>query len=137
MPLVRLTKNPTGRQLLVFALAWLACFGALSASAYRHHHRAAAVVLAAAAVVVPLAGAVVRPVLRWAFLGLSYVTYPIGLMMSYIVLALVYFVALTPIGWIMRLAGHDALGRRFDAGRASYWTPHRPPPTIDSYFKQD
>jgi len=137
MPLVRLTRNPTDRQLRGFAVAWLLCFGALAFSSHRHHHVAAAAILAILAVAVPLIGSGVRPVLRWSYLGLSYATYPVGVVASYLVLAAVYFVALTPIGWIMRLAGHDALGRRPDPRRASYWTPHPPPPPIDSYFKQD
>jgi len=137
MPLVRITKNPTGRQLLVFAVAWLLCFGAIALSLWRHGRAPAAAAAAGLAAGIPLAGACYRPVLRAAFLGLSYATYPVGLVVAYLVLALVYFVALTPIGWIMRWFGHDPLGRRFEPARTTYWAPRGPARPIDSYFKQD
>ena len=137
MPLVRLTKNPSGRQLLVFAAAWLVFFGAIALSFWRHGRLPVAAAAAGVAVGVPLVGAAYRPVLRLAYLGLSYATYPVGVVVSYVVLALVYFVALTPIGWIMRLFGHDPLGRRFEPARATYWVTREPARLVDSYFKQD
>lgn len=137
MSLVRITKNPSGRQLLVFAVAWLVFFGAIAFSLWRHGRAPAAATLAGIAAGIPLVGAAFRPVLRLAYLGLSYATYPLGLVVSYVVLALVYFVALTPIGWMMRLVGHDPLGRRFEPGRATYWTTRGPARPTESYFKQD
>ena len=56
---------------------------------------------------------------------------------SPIVLGVMYFVVLTPIAWIMRLAGRDVLDRRFEPGRASYWKPREPPgPERDSFDQQ-
>jgi hypothetical protein len=137
MSLVRITKNPTARQLLVFAVSWLLFFGALGLAGWlRGRHRHAAMLWALAAAL-PLAGLASRRILRFAFVGLSYATYPIGLVVSYIVLALVYYLALTPIGLTMRLFRYDPLARTFDPAAPSYWIPRKKNTPPESYFKQD
>jgi hypothetical protein len=137
MSLIRITKNPSQRQLLVFAASWLVFLGALGVVGWvrgRHLHAEVFWTLAAA---LPLAGLASRRILRIAFVGLSYATYPIGLVVSNIVLALVYYLALTPIGLTMRLFRYDPLARKFDAAAPSYWIPRKTNKTPESYFKQD
>ena len=41
--------------------------------------------------------------------------------MAPIVMALVYFVVVTPTGLIMRLLGHDLLRHKIDRQAESYW----------------
>jgi hypothetical protein len=136
MPLVRIDKNPSGRQLLVFAAAWLVFFGAWGLLAWRHGRHAHAEALWCLAAAVPAAGAVSRRILRLAYVGLSYATYPVGFVVSYVVLALVFFIVLTPIGLLMRLLGHDPLCRKFDPAAKSYWIPREGTKTVESYFNQ-
>jgi hypothetical protein len=48
-----------------------------------------------------------------------------------IVLGLLFFLTITPIGFVMRLAGKDFLRLKLDANANSYWidrTPPGPPP---------
>ena len=53
---------------------------------------------------------------------------------SPLVLGLIFFVVFTPVGMVMRLAGRDAMSRRFEPGRRSYWVPREPPgPREDSF----
>lgn len=40
---------------------------------------------------------------------------------TFVVLTLLYFLAITPLGLIMRLLGKDLLSMRFDAKAKSYW----------------
>ncbi|GAB6052540.1 hypothetical protein JCM17960_13600 [Magnetospira thiophila] len=47
-----------------------------------------------------------------------------------IIMGLVFFTTLTPIGLLMRLFGKDPLHRRPDPGLSSYWI-HRDPPGPD------
>jgi Saxitoxin biosynthesis operon protein SxtJ len=136
MSLIRIERNPTGRQLLVFGAAWLVFFGAWGLLAWRHGRSASAEALWTLAAVVPAAGAVSRPILRLAYVGMSYVTYPVGFVVSYVVLALVFFLVLTPIGLVMRLFGHDPLTRKFDPAAKTYWIPRDGTRTVESYFKQ-
>lgn len=136
MSLVRINKNPTGRQLAVFAGAWLIFLGISGWLSWSRGHLRAAETLGILAALIPLVGLASRSFLRIAYLGLSYATYPIGFAVSHVVLVLVYYVVLTPIGLAMRLFGHDPLVRRFDAGAKTYWTPRDKAKTVESYFKQ-
>lgn len=47
----------------------------------------------------------------------------IGFIMSRVVLTLLYYTVLTPIGAAMRLLGRDLLEERIDTGAATYWRP--------------
>jgi hypothetical protein len=55
---------------------------------------------------------------------------------SHILLAVVYFGIVTPIGLIMRLAGRDALGLKRDPNATTYWVPHAMPKDSRRYFRQ-
>jgi len=73
---------------------------------------------------------------RGIYLGLILVTMPIGLVVSFTLLAIFYFLLLTPLGLVFRLMGRDVLGRKFDATADSYWLIRRPPDSLDRYFHQ-
>lgn len=51
----------------------------------------------------------------WTRLGLV-----LGWVNTRIVLSLIFFLLIVPVGLVMRLLGRDKLGRRFDAGLESY-----------------
>ncbi len=46
--------------------------------------------------------------------------------LTYVILAVVFFLVLTPLGLIRRLLGKDTLGRRPDPDRTSYWVDVAP-----------
>ena len=46
---------------------------------------------------------------------------------SPVVLAVLYFLILTPFGFVRRLAGRDTMRRRFDPQIDSYWISREPP----------
>jgi hypothetical protein len=137
MSLIRISKNPQGRQLAVFALAWLVFVGSVGVADWHHGRPRAAEIMWTAAVALPLSGLVSRRPLKYAFVGLSYATYPVGLVVSHIALAIVYFLALMPIGLAMRALGRDPLERKFDPALKSYWMPRATGKPPQSYFKQN
>ena len=64
-----------------------------------------------------LAPALLRPIQKgWLRIGgvLGYVN-------MRILLSLIFYAVLTPIGWLRRIAGNDPLQRRFDKKALSYW----------------
>jgi len=73
---------------------------------------------------------------RWLFVGLSLAAFPIGFVLSYVILTTLFFVVFAPIGIAMRLLGHDPMNRTLEAEATSYWTRARPTPPRDRYFKQ-
>lgn len=52
-------------------------------------------------------------------------TYPLGWLGSYLALGAFFYLVLTPLGLLLRAFGRDALERRFEPGRPSYWVEHR------------
>ena len=91
---------------------------------------AMAVVLALVAIVKPaLLGGLNR---LWVKLGVL-----LGKVISPIVLSILFYCVLTPVGTLMRLTGKDPLRLRRDPNAKSYWIPREPPgPPPDSMTNQ-
>ena len=73
---------------------------------------------------------------RIIYLALVTATLPIGLVVSFVLLAAFYFLLLTPLAFVFRLIGRDALRRKFDSGAESYWLTHDPAQGPERYFRQ-
>jgi hypothetical protein len=79
----------------------------------------------------------VRPhLLKYIFLAAMLISLPIGLVLSELILIVIYFGVFTPVALIFRLIGRDALERKIDRQRASYWTPKQQPAGVESYLRQ-
>ncbi|MFH1716805.1 MAG: hypothetical protein ABIF19_05600 [Planctomycetota bacterium] len=83
-----------------------------------------------------LSGVVYPGLTRVIYVGLTAVTMPIGLAVSFILLAIFYFLLLTPLGLLFRLIGRDTLCRKFDSTAESYWVARKPPDKLERYFRQ-
>ena len=70
------------------------------------------------------------------YLGMIILTSPIGFAVSFVLLAVFYFLLLTPLGFVFRLIGRDPLCRKFDANAKSYWLSRHPPKGPEQYFHQ-
>ena len=80
--------------------------------------------------IVPRAG-------RQIYVGWMLAGVPIGWTLSHGVLAIVYYVVVTPIGLLMRLFGRDPMQRRLDrSGDGSYWIERPPQADTSRYFRQ-
>jgi hypothetical protein len=74
----------------------------------------------------------VKPV----FIALQVLTYPIGVAVSFVIMAVFYYLVLTPVGLFFKLIGRDPLNRKFDPKADTYWVRYNPPDSIGRYFKQ-
>ena len=70
------------------------------------------------------------------YLGLTILSYPIGFVLSYVIMGFLFFVMITPAGLFFRLTGYDPLHRRFDPEATTYWTDPRPRRGKESFFRQ-
>ena len=72
---------------------------------------------------------------RILYLSLTLLTYPIGLAVSFFMIALLYYAVITPIGIIFRLLKKDPLCRKFDGSINTYWVKHKDRKDINSYYR--
>lgn len=79
-----------------------------------------------------IAPAAVKPI----YVVLTIVTFPIGLVVSFLVMAVVYYLVLTPVGLVFKLIGRDSMTRRFDPSAETYWIERRRPESVRRYFRQ-
>jgi hypothetical protein len=70
------------------------------------------------------------------YVGLTVLAYPIGFVLSYVIMGFLFFVMITPLGLFFRLTGKDLLNRRFDPAAETYWSDPRPRRGKESYFRQ-
>jgi hypothetical protein len=140
--LVEFNWKPTDRQLREFGVGalvllplagWMATGRPLSFEAMNRPLMAGLVV--AGAVLCGL-GFVFPKAVKPIFLGLSLAAFPIGLVVSELVLVVIYFGLFLPVSLVFRLIGRDALDRKFDATAASYWTRKRQREDVSQYFRQ-
>jgi hypothetical protein len=139
MALLEFNRNPSPREVRQFALYWLSGFclvlAAVALVRYGSWPVAAALGLGA---IVSIALGLSRPAwMRIVFLMWMGAAFPIGWLISHTLMAMIYFLVITPIGLLMRLLGRDPLVRRFDRNASSYWMS-RPSVPIDParYFRQ-
>lgn len=55
---------------------------------------------------------------------------------SPVILGIMFFGVITPVGFLMRLAGKDHLGLKFDREASSYWVRREPPGPEKSSLKR-
>jgi hypothetical protein len=137
MGLVNINRHPSAKQLNQFGFVWLgfvSVFGIVAWLKFQAPTLAAA--LWVAAVVVPVVGWLFPPFMRMVFVGMSIAAWPIGFVVSHVVLALVYYLVVTPIALVMRIVGYDPMGCRRDPDLTSYWVARRTVRGPESYFRQ-
>lgn len=87
-----------------------------------------AVIVAAISLIAPKS-------LKPMFVGLSIVTYPLGWLISRLLLLVVFFAAVLPTGLVLRLLGHDPMKRRFEPAASTYWESKKTPRDPESYLR--
>ena len=92
--------------------------------------------LGVAGVVILIASLVSPKLVRPVYVAMVVAGYPIGWVVSHLVMFVVYFGVITPVALVFRLLGRDPLHRRWDPGCDTYWTRHPPCDSSERYFRQ-
>ncbi len=130
-------KEPTPRDLKWFGPLFLLFFGIVGSLVWRAEMATVAYAIWGAAAVIVAVYYAVPALQRRFYLGWIYAVYPIGYVLSHVIMAVVYYGVVTPIGLILRLTGRDPLSRKMDKGAKTYWVEHRTAErTPSSYFRQ-
>jgi hypothetical protein len=105
--------RPSDRKLRQFSLLWIVVFGAIGL--VRHSPIAFAAIAGVAGLIVP-------GLMRRIYVAATVVTFPIGWVVSRVLLAVIFYGIFTPVALLFRIAGRDRLRlRKRDA--ESYWLP--------------
>jgi hypothetical protein len=143
---VEINFNPSRETLRQFGFIAVGAFGLLAALAWyeravfsfglgtaREAVALAFVVLAG----VSLIGSLVLPAVnRILFVGLSVISFPIGLVLSYVILGTLFFVVFGLFAILLRVFRSDAMKRAYDPTAPSYWAERSGAPERERYFKQ-
>lgn len=119
-----INRNPSARELRSFSRLWLPLFIVVAGGLAWWRLDSPTTAIAVWIVGGMLAAGALRSreVARMIFVGLQTLTYPIGVVVSTLALAFLFYAVFTPIGWLMRRAGHDPLQLR--RRKQSHWIPY-------------
>jgi saxitoxin biosynthesis operon SxtJ-like protein len=131
------TKTPTDRQLRQFAA--IAAILLAAPVIWQLATRGSLVVIGcyAASAVIAAAIGLVRP--RWlapSFTFWMIAAFPLAWLVSNLVLAVIFFGVLTPLGLLLRLLGRDPLDRAWPARQDSYWQERPASDKPERYLRQ-
>ena len=129
-----LPRDPPTSTLRWFAAIWLVWFAALAVWVWTNGNTSTAIVLAFTALSVGPLGLVRPAAIRPIFVGALVLTFPIGWVISHLLLGLVFYCVFTPLGLFFWLIGRDALNRGLRPDAGSYWSSKPVPTDVRSYF---
>ena len=147
MGLIAIDWNPTKKMLRLFgtctglfcALLGVWVFFRYSLFGFGlnpHTAQIVGVVIWAVGAVSFLLAIVLTRVLWPLYVVLNGLAFPIGWVVSHVVLFVIFYFLFAPIGLVFRLIGRDVLHRKFDPQAESYWVQHEPHPPAKRYFRQ-
>lgn len=130
------TKAPSSKTLRQFAGLCLLLFG--SAAVWRLTHGqygAKTIVVSILGFGVGLVGLVAPLAIRYVYTGWMMLAFPIGWVVSKVVMAVIFYGLFTPISFVFGAVRRDVLQRR-RRSVGSYWAPKTGPGDVDEYFRQ-
>lgn len=132
-----LPLNPSTRTLRQFAGLWILFIGGSAIWQYAVHARTQlGLVLGLLALSVGPAGLVFPRMLRPLFIAWLTLAFPIGWVVSRVVLMVLFWGVITPVAVVSRLFGRDVLKLRRQREITTYWTAKERPTDVRSYFRQ-
>lgn len=144
--LVEINFNPDTKTLRQFGVIAFVGFGILAALAYYEklvfsfglgEARMTVVTIFAALGSIALLFSLVAPKAnRILYVGLTLLAFPIGFVLSYVIMGTLYFLIIGPIAVFFRLFGRDPMRRDYSPTAPTYWQAAEPPRDKESYFHQ-
>jgi len=129
--------SPSTTTLRQFAGLWLVVFSGLGCwQGVLRGQLVLGLIFAVLAVAVGPLGLVMPQAIRWVFVAAQILTFPIGWLVSRVLLAVLFFGMFTPLGLVFRLLGRDPLRKQWKQGQSTYWVPKPAPADPRSYFRQ-
>jgi MFS family permease len=144
--LLDINLNPDERTLRQFGFIALGGFGLLAVCAFYEKwmfafglgeaRSSVAIALAAVAGVAALFSLVYPKANKVIYVGITILAYPIGFVLSYVIMGVLFFGIFAPIGALLRMSGVDPMQRALEKAKQSYWSEARAARSKESYFRQ-
>ena len=134
--MIDINLRPTDRMLRQFSAAWLVMVTALAANQWlwRGNPRIGAA-LVVAGVVPGMSGLLVPRTVRWLFVACTIAAFPIGWVVSQVMLLVLFLVVITPVALLFNMTGRDRLARR-RSSQESYWKRKIATEDVRRYLRQ-
>ena len=137
MDIVDINWNPSRKELKIFSLLLIVFFAVVAGLAWRKGASAeTAFLIAGGGAVVGIVGVLSPAFIRIVYVAWMAAVFPIGFVVSNVVLAAVFYGVVWPIGILTKLTGRDALQLRFDREAKTYWNVRQPTRDPRRYFRQ-
>ena len=137
MAMVDINWNPTRKELRIFFLLFILFFGLISFGIF---HKSNSPIVAfsvfAAAVGIGLLGICFPLLMKPLYAGWMIAVYPIGWVVSHLLMAFIFYLVFTPIAFIMKLIGYDSMRRKLDRKANTYWIVREESNDSKRYFRQ-
>jgi len=136
--MVKINRNPELGELRLFAAVFFPATFAVLGTVLGRKFGVWNIVYGVWAVVavVAVVGAIVPRMMKPIYIGMTMAVFPIGWVVSHVILGAVYFVVMTPIGLVMRAAGRDPMERKLKPEAATYWEKRDTVTDKKKYFRQ-
>ena len=130
--------KPSARELRWFAGLLIVFFAGIATVWWnRSGPTTGAVVMVTVATVIGLVGLAMPTAIRWVYVAWMVAVWPIGWVVSHVLLTAIFFGVFMPIGLILRAVGCDPMRKKLDRSAKTYWIAR---PTGESdpqqYFRQ-
>lgn len=138
MSIIEIDYNPNRKKLRDFGLIALVASIVLSLVLYFFKHLAIQwiFVIIGIGLFIFLSSLISLRLTKIIYLGLTYLTFPIGYVLSFLVMSIFYFLIITPVGLVFKITGKDPLHKKYNKAAKSYWIKRQAPDKLDRYFHQ-
>jgi hypothetical protein len=136
MAMIEIDRDPSRRDLRIFALLLPVFFGLVGAERWHHGSPRLAVALWIVGCVAGVVAFASISAARRLYVGWMIAVSPIAWVVSHVALLAVYLLVATPTALVLRLLRRDPLARRFDENATSYWIRREPERDRTRYFRQ-
>jgi hypothetical protein len=137
MAMIDIKWNPSIKELRWFGgLGILFFAGVASVMYFKHEAASAAGWTFGIAFTVCIIGLIVPKFMRIVYVVWMVLVFPLGFVISYLALIVVFYLVIAPIGLIMRLTGYDPMRLKRDPDADTYWVERKQEQDSARYFRQ-
>lgn len=138
MALVSLNLKPSQKQLKDFGfISLIMCFViGLALMLLGKIPSKGLMVLGLVGIVLYIASRISVALIKPVYVSMIVLTFPIGWVISHLMMALFYYGIITPVALLFRLSNRDPLCRQYDPKADTYWLRYKQKRSAKDYFRQ-